>query len=66
VNAPGFARPQAVAAPVAEELEPLADAPRPRGGRRTAHGRLAAGLLTAGLLLIALNLRIGVASVGPA
>ena len=65
MNAPGFARPQAVAAPIAEELEPPADAPRPRGGRRTAHGRLAAGFLTAGLLLIALNLRIGVASVGP-
>src|ERR1700722_6434787 len=65
MNAPGFARPQAGAAPVADELEPLADAPRLRGGRRTAHGRLAAGVLTAGLLLIALNLRIGVASVGP-
>src|SRR5487761_527978 len=65
MNAPGCARPQAVAAPIAEELEPSADAPRPGGGRRTAHGRLAAGFLTAGLLLIALNLRIGVASVDP-
>lgn len=65
MNAPGFARPQAVAAPIAQELEPSADAPRRRGGRRAAHGRLAATVLTAGLLLIALNLRIGVASVGP-
>jgi MFS transporter, CP family, cyanate transporter len=64
MNAPGSARPQAVA-PVTEELEPFAGAPRPRGGQRTARGRLAAWVLTAGLLLIALNLRIGVASVGP-
>jgi CP family cyanate transporter-like MFS transporter len=65
MNAPGFARPQAVAAPIAEELEPSAAAPRPRDGLPAARGRLAAAALTAGLLLIALNLRIGVASVGP-
>jgi MFS transporter, CP family, cyanate transporter len=65
MNAPGFARPQSVAAPIAEELEPSADAPRPRGGQLTARGRLTAVVLTAGLLLVALNLRIGVASVGP-
>jgi len=65
MNAPGFARPQAGAAPISEELEPSADARRPRGGQLTARGRLTAAVLTAGLLLIALNLRIGVASVGP-
>jgi len=65
MNAPGFARPQAVAAPNAEELEPSAGAPRPRSGGLTARGRLTAVVLTAGLLLVALNLRIGVASVGP-
>ena len=65
MNAPGFARPQAVATPIAEELEPSADPPRPPGGLSTARGRLAAAVLTAGLVLIALNLRIGVASVGP-
>jgi CP family cyanate transporter-like MFS transporter len=69
MNAPGFARPQAVAAPIAEELEPSFGPPPPRSGQRAARGparaRLAAAALTAGLLLIALNLRIGVASVGP-
>ena len=65
MNAPGFARPQAVATPIAEELEPPADPPRPPGGLSTARGRLTAAVLTAGLVLIALNLRIGVASVGP-
>jgi MFS transporter, CP family, cyanate transporter len=66
LNAPSFARRQAVAAPIAEELDPSADVPGPRSGQLTVRGgRLAAAVLTAGLLLIALNLRIGVASVGP-
>ncbi|MDX6421403.1 MAG: transporter, family, cyanate transporter [Trebonia sp.] len=66
MNAPSFARRQAVAAPITEELEPSADPPGPRSGQHTVRrGRLAAAVLTAGLLLIALNLRIGVASVGP-
>ena len=65
MNAPSFARRQAVAAPIAEELEPSAGVPGPRSGQPTVRGRLAAAVLTPGLLLIALNLRIGVASVGP-
>jgi len=48
-----------------EEFEPPAGPPRPRGAHPAARGRLAAAVLTAGLLLVALNLRIGVASVGP-
>jgi CP family cyanate transporter-like MFS transporter len=63
--APGFAQRQAVAEPVTGEPEPAADPPRPRGGPRTGRGRLAGALLVGGLLVIALNLRIGVASVGP-
>lgn len=47
------------------ELEPPVGPPRPRGAHPAARGRLAAAVLTAGLLLVALNLRIGVASVGP-
>jgi CP family cyanate transporter-like MFS transporter len=66
LNAPSFARRQAVAAPITEELAPSADPPGPRSGQHTVRGgRLAAAVLAAGLLLIALNLRIGVASVGP-
>jgi MFS transporter, CP family, cyanate transporter len=65
MNAPGFAGPQAVAPPIAEELEPRAGASPPGSGRLAARGRLTPAFLTAGLLLIALNLRIGVASVGP-
>jgi CP family cyanate transporter-like MFS transporter len=52
MNAPGF--------PPGAQPSP-AGPPRPPGGRRPA----GAALLTAGLLVIALNLRIGVASVGP-
>jgi CP family cyanate transporter-like MFS transporter len=48
-----------------EELEPPVGTARPRGAHGTARGRLAAAVLTTGLLLISLNLRIGVASVGP-
>ena len=59
MNAPGFAQRQAVAEPVTGEPELAADPPR------SARGRLAGALLVGGLLLIALNLRIGVASVGP-
>ncbi len=65
MNAPGFAQPQATAASIDEELQPSAGPPHRRAAQRTARGRLAAVVLTAGLLLIALNLRIGVASVGP-
>jgi CP family cyanate transporter-like MFS transporter len=65
LNAPGFAQPQATAASIDEELQPSVGPPHRHAAQRTAHGRLAAVLLTAGLLLIALNLRIGVASVGP-
>ena len=48
-----------------EELEPPVGTARQRGAHGTARGRLAAAVLTTGLLLISLNLRIGVASVGP-
>jgi MFS transporter, CP family, cyanate transporter len=65
MNAPWFTQPPAVAPPGTEELEPSADAPGPHGGRRTMRDRLAVAVLSVGLLVIALNLRIGVASVGP-
>jgi MFS transporter, CP family, cyanate transporter len=65
MNAPWFDQPQAAAAPIADEPPPAVGPPGPRGGPRAARGRLAAAVLVAGLLLIALNLRIGVASVGP-
>ena len=67
MNAPGFAPPPAVEVPTTEELEPM-PGPRyrasevPRAGRS---GRLAAVVLAVGLIAVALNLRIGVASVGP-
>jgi CP family cyanate transporter-like MFS transporter len=48
-----------------KELGPPVGTPRPQGAQGTADGRLAAGFVTAGLLLISLNLRTGVASVGP-
>jgi MFS transporter, CP family, cyanate transporter len=48
-----------------EGLEPPVGTPPPRGAQGTPRGRLAAAVLTAGLLVISLNLRIGVASVGP-
>src|SRR6201996_2225781 len=48
-----------------KELEPPVDTPRPQDAQGTADGRLAAGFVTAGLLLISLNLRTGVAAVGP-
>jgi CP family cyanate transporter-like MFS transporter len=65
MNAPRFAQPQAVEASTAAELEPIAGPPRPPAGQGAARGRLAAAVLTVGLVVIALNLRIGVASVGP-
>jgi CP family cyanate transporter-like MFS transporter len=70
MNAPGFAQPQVVEASMTAELEPTADTPFPSTrhgstGHGAAHGRLAATVLAAGLIVIALNLRIGVASVGP-
>jgi CP family cyanate transporter-like MFS transporter len=48
-----------------EELEPPVGTARPRGAHGTARDRLATAVLTTGLLVISLNLRIGVASVGP-
>jgi CP family cyanate transporter-like MFS transporter len=48
-----------------EELESSAGTPGPGGGRGRARRRLAAAVLAIGLLLAALNLRLGVASVGP-
>jgi CP family cyanate transporter-like MFS transporter len=48
-----------------EELEPPVGKPRPPDAQRTVPDRLAAAVLVVGLLVIALNLRIGVASVGP-
>ncbi len=65
MNAPWFTEPKAVAVPITGKRGPSADPPRPRSGQRTARGRLAAAALTIGLLVIALNVRIGVASVGP-
>jgi CP family cyanate transporter-like MFS transporter len=64
MNAPWFTKPEAVAVPVTEKREPSADPPRRPGGQHTARGRPAA-VPAIGLLLIALNLRTGVASVGP-
>ncbi|HEY1818618.1 MAG TPA: MFS transporter [Trebonia sp.] len=64
MNAPWFARPQADARPTTDELELLAG-PLPGRAQGSARPRLAATVLSAGLLLIALNLRLGVASVGP-
>jgi CP family cyanate transporter-like MFS transporter len=65
LNADWFAQRPAYAAPTTEEPEPSAAPPGPPGRRSAVRGRLAAALLPAGLLVIALNLRIGVASVGP-
>ena len=65
MNADWFAKRPAGTAPATEEPEPLAAPPGPSGRRSTARGRLAAAVLPAGLLVVALNLRIGVASVGP-
>jgi CP family cyanate transporter-like MFS transporter len=75
MNAPGFAQPQAAAAPSTQEpeaeSEPADGPPRPGAGqpasdgRGAVRGKLAVAVLGAGLLAIALNLRIGVASVGP-
>lgn len=65
MNAPGFVRPQAAAVPITEEPEPPSGVLPPPGTEPAGRRRLPAVLLTAGLLLIALNLRIGVASVGP-
>jgi CP family cyanate transporter-like MFS transporter len=48
-----------------EDLQPTAGPLRPRHERTGPRGGPAAALLTAGLVCIALNLRIGVASVGP-
>jgi MFS transporter, CP family, cyanate transporter len=48
-----------------EDLQPTAAPLRPRHERAGPRGGPAAALLTAGLIGIALNLRIGVASVGP-
>jgi CP family cyanate transporter-like MFS transporter len=50
---------------ILDHLEPPVGKPRPPDAQRTVRGRLAAAVLGIGLLLIALNLRIGVASVGP-
>ena len=65
MNAPGFAQPQAVEALTTEKLEPGAGAPCPSTARATDRGRLATTVLAIGLVAVALNLRIGVASVGP-
>jgi CP family cyanate transporter-like MFS transporter len=65
MNAPGFVRPQEAAVPITEEPDPPAGPLPPPGPQHAGRSRLAAAVLTAGLLLIALNLRIGVASVGP-
>jgi CP family cyanate transporter-like MFS transporter len=64
LNADWFA-PRPTGAAPATEPEPPAAPPGPPGRRSAARGRLAAAVLPVGLLVIALNLRIGVASVGP-
>ena len=48
-----------------EEFEPPVGTPCPRSAQSTARGRLTTAVLAIGLLLISLNLRTGVASVGP-
>jgi CP family cyanate transporter-like MFS transporter len=65
MNAPWPTEPEAVAVATAGKRGRSGGPPRPRGGQRAARGRLAGAALTTGLLIIALNVRIGVASVGP-
>jgi CP family cyanate transporter-like MFS transporter len=65
MNAPWFVPPQAAAPPITADRGPGADPPRPHGRRRAARGGPSAAVLTVGLVAVALNLRIGVASVGP-
>ena len=76
MNAPWFAQPQAAAMPVPQGRQPSGGPPprpgggprpdgAPRPGRPPARARLATVVLTVGLVAVALNLRIGVASVGP-
>jgi MFS transporter, CP family, cyanate transporter len=65
MNAPWFAQPQVVEASITGELESAADLPRASTGRGAARGRLATTVLAVGLIVIALNLRLGIASVGP-
>jgi MFS transporter, CP family, cyanate transporter len=70
MNAPWFGQPQPVEASTTEDRAPAADtvaneAPASPRGRAGGRGGLATALLGVGLVAIALNLRIGVASVGP-
>jgi CP family cyanate transporter-like MFS transporter len=72
MNAPWFAPPQAVAPPITAPpvtAPPVTGGREPpaglRGRRRAARGGPSAAVLTVGLVAVALNLRIGVASVGP-
>jgi MFS transporter, CP family, cyanate transporter len=65
MNGHWFADPQDDPTPTVEDLISLDDAPLPRDGPGAPRARLATAVLVTGLLLIALNLRLGVASVGP-
>jgi MFS transporter, CP family, cyanate transporter len=65
MNASWFDPPQAGPVPTIEELAPPAGPPDTQGARGTVRGRITAAVLAAGLLLIALNLRLGVASIAP-
>jgi MFS transporter, CP family, cyanate transporter len=62
VNAPWFDQRYTVSRPAGQARPDTLDGPRPG---RTWRERLAVAVLGGGLMLIALNLRIGVASVGP-
>jgi CP family cyanate transporter-like MFS transporter len=65
MNASWFERPQADAVPTLEPAVPPAGPPPRPWLTGTARGWAATAVLGVGLLLVALNLRLGVASVGP-